>query len=528
MDWRNPVGCVCCWNACLELCGPNGTIKPYNIWSADDVAVTINPMTQRLQVVNVTSEEHEELRKRHLTVGAHPGLEKRETEAQNVVTKMFNLVNAEGTRGALTAKLLDNNFKWPNEPDRFCGFYCVNREMELYVACVNKEHPKYDEIEYFAILFELVVVPYLLRHRKSKQGSKNFSCKVMHSQSSASPQGGTQIIAEINGERIVFTMDGHYPGIEAIISRIGVIMVQHGIEVMKWAGGFSIVQQPADVSNCHHEVHKAAGSDVFRYDEHGAPTDEMSEFINFLPSIGAVGARLHTHQKFLRHFEWLVDKAWTKHGITEGWRISGMWPMCPEKILSGWSGWKEIPTENAEKIIALCIDVNGDAFHEVCRDKFLDDLKAEAIFGHLIEDEEFKDYMSDKLPTAAPSNHRCLLLTTKLFDDDCSFMENVLAERQAEETRLLAARGAIVAGVQMCVCGLKLPKDVSKHLTTSLHERRCRDLGIWRDSPTRPSTPPARSVPVLSPISLSQSRHGSRLHDAEPLAIEFEQEELDD
>jgi hypothetical protein len=62
--------------------------------------------------------------------------------------------------------------------------------------------------------------------------------------------------------------------------------------------------------------------------------------------------------------------------------------------------------------------------------------------------------MSDKLPTAAPSNHRCLLLTTKFFDDDCSFMEKVKAERQveAEENRLLAARGAVVEGVQMCAC----------------------------------------------------------------------------
>ena len=33
---------------------------------------------------------------------------------------------------------------------------------------------------------------------------------------------------------------------------------------------------------------------------------------------------------------------------------------CPENILSGWSGWKEIPTENAEQIVALC------GFLELC------------------------------------------------------------------------------------------------------------------------------------------------------------------
>lgn len=531
MDWRNPIGCVCAWNAVLELCGPNGTIKPYNIWSADDVAVTLNPFTQKLQVVNVTPEEHTEMRKRHLTPGAHPGLEKRAPEASNVVCKLFNLVNAEGTRGAITAKLLDSNFRWADDPDRFCAFYCVNRAMELYVACVNKDHPKYDEVEYFAMLFEQVVIPYLLRHRASKHRSKKLSVKIMHSQASASPgspQDGAQITLEIDGERIVFTMDGHYPGIEAIISRIGALMVQYGIEVVKWAGGCSIVQQPADVSNCHHEVHKAAGSDTFRDDEYGAPTDGMSEFIKFLPELGSTGARLNTLQKFLRHYEWIVDKAWTKHGITEGWRISGMWPMNPGNILSGWSGWKEIPTENAEEIIALCTDINGDAFHEVCRDKFLDDLKAQEIFGHLIEDEEFADYMTDKPPTAAPSNHRVLLLTTKHFDGDVSFMETILAERQAEESRLLAARGEIIDGVQMCVCGLKLPKDVSKHLITGTHERRCRALGIWIEPPHPSPRPSSPSTAPLTPVSLRQNMRESRLDDAVPRAIDFEQEELTD
>jgi hypothetical protein len=111
-------------------------------------------------------------------------------------------------------------------------------------------------------------------------------------------------------------------------------------------------------------------------------------------------------------------------------------------------------------------------------------------------------------------------------------MEEVLAERRAEEDRLLAARGAIVDGVQMCVCGLKLPKDVSKHLTTALHERKCRALGIWRDPLPRPapSTPLNRNAPLVSPVSLSQQQniHASRLHDAEPRAIEFEEEELND
>ena len=255
-------------------------------------------------------------------------------------------------------------------------------------------------------------------------------------------------------------------------------MQADGIEVFKWAGGCTLVQQPADVADTHKEVHKAAGSDEVRYDEAGAPTKGMEKFILFLADIGASGARLHTHQKFLRHLEWIVDKAWNKRGITEGWRISGLWPVCPEKILSGWGGWSSISTEQAQQIVALCTDPDGDAFHEIVKDKFLDDLKAQEIFGHLIEDKDFIDFMMDKERTVTPSNHRCLMVTSKLFDDDCSFMELEWQKREAAVIRLLAARGAIVNGVQMCVCGVKLPKDVSKHLDTPLHEKNCWRLGI--------------------------------------------------
>ena len=449
------------------------------IWSADDVACVMNPSTQKLQVVHITPEEHEKHRHMHVSVGAAKD-EERQTEAQNVVVKIFNLVNAEGARGAITTKLLDHNFSWPGNPDQYMGFYEVNRQMQLYVACVNKSHPLYDEIEYFAEMFVIVVIPYIKKHRTERQQAAGSSVKVMSSQSSASQP--SQIILELDADtdRIIFTMDGHYPGIEAIIRRVGRIMQDHGIEVFKWAGGCTITQQPADVADTHKEVHKAAADEIVKYDESGAPTDLMQEFIDYLPNIGASGARLHTHQKFLRHLEWIVDRAWNKRGITEAWRVSGLWPVCPEKILSGWGGWETIPTENAKQIVALCTDLDGDAFHEIAKDKFLDDLKAHTIFGHLIEDDDYKLYMSDKEPTVTPSNQRCLMMNSVLFDNDCSYMQKQWEKREADAARLLAAHGAIVEGVQMCVCGLKLPKDVAKHLECKVHETRCRRLNIWR------------------------------------------------
>jgi len=280
-------------------------------------------------------------------------------------------------------------------------------------------------------------------------------------------------------------------------------MMERGIEVFKWAGGCTLVQQPTDCADTHKNVHKQAQSDAVTYDEDGAPTKQMEGFIDFFQNLGPKGARLTTHTKFLRHFEWLVSSCWLKRTITEGFRLPGIWPYDAAKILSGWAGWKYVPTAQAEEIVHLCTDVEGDAFHEVVAHKLLDDLTSETIFGPLIENDDLAAFKKDKGWDATPSNQRCVMITSKLFDDGCTFLQSQMAQRRALEARLLAARGEIIAGIQLCICGSKLPKDVEKHLTTKLHETGCRKKGIWPAPADAAAAPeeaaPQTPAPPLSP-----------------------------
>ena len=528
LDWRNAIG-VCCLFFCFLFLRKE--IFPWNLWSFDDVAVVANPTTQRLQIVRISKEEKKRLNQLHLTPGAMPQADK-ETEASNVVYKMFNCVNAEGGRGPVITKFLDHDFKWPDKEDQWLCFYCVNEGMQLYVACVNRNHPKYCEIEYFEQLFIKVIIPYLKmnRNQRAKQRSRG-GVYAVHSQQSMSPQGAatTEVVINFDGDRIVITMDGYYPGIEAIIRTVGKILQEEDIDALKWAGGCSLVEQPADCADNHKNVHKEVAGDEFKYDENGAPTERVKQFIAFLETIlTKKGKRLHTHQKFLRHYEWLVDKAWSKRGITEGWRLSGMWPFDAAQILSGWGGWQHIPTEKAQQIIQLCTDPEGEAFREIAKDKYLDDKKAGRIFGHLIEDDEFKRFMSDKPSTTAPTNMRSLMLTSKLFDLDCSFMEKIWEQRRVSAVRLQAARGELVGGIQMCICGAKLPKEVGKHLDTRLHKDNCRKKGI-DDVPDEPEGV-SETVEAVVPSSIPPvQRHLSRSEAAvSPLHLNFELEELGD
>ena len=309
-------------------------------------------------------------------------------------------------------------------------------------------------------------------------------------------------------------------GIEAILRSVGTIMMENGIEVFKWAGGCTLVQQPADCADTHKNLHKQAQTDTVTYDEYGAPTQEMQQFIDFFQTLGPQGSRLITHTKFLRHFEWLVDSCWLKRTITEGFRLPGIWPFDAARILSGWAGWKYLPTEVAEEVVRLCTDVEGDAFQEVVANKLLDDLTAETIFGHLMEDDDLAAFKKDKGWDATPSNQRCVMITSKLFDDGCTFLQRELAQRKALEARLLAARGDIINGIQHCVCGSKLPNNVEKHLGTKLHETGCRKKGIWPAATgadaapaeeAAPQTPP--QAPLIRDVGEVQvrSRHRSRL-----------------
>ena len=507
MDWRNAIGCACTWFTLLHI---RNLIKPWNLWSGDDVAVVLNPDTQKLQIVRITKAERERFNKLHLTPGAKP-VPRNETEADNVVCKCFNMVNAEGTRGPVTAKLLDYNFKWA-DPDKFMAIYCVNEDMHLYVACVNKKHAKYCEIEYFEELMIKVIVPFVCEHRDKKSGTGRGFVDVS-SQQSAEDESSTQLVVHFgDGERIVFTLDGNYPGIEAILRRVGAVMNANGIEGFKWAGGCTLTEQPADVADTHKQFHKAAAGETLKNDEHGAPSVRMVEFIAFLHTICSNTARLHTHERFLRHFEWMVDTAWSKHDITEGWRISGLWPYDASKILAGWGGWELIPTGNAQEIVRLCTDMDGDAFHEIAKTKYLDDLTAQAIFGDLIEDEDFKDYMTDKQPTNVPTNMRCLMLNTKSFDTDVSFMEQIWQHRQLTQARLQAALGEVLGGVQMCICGAKMPKDVGKHLDTTGHKSNCRRKGVTDVAALLPE--PVFVAPEVPAVQDSVAEGGEQLAEA--------------
>ena len=180
MDWRNPVGVAATYFTCLNL---RQQIKPWNLWSFDDVAVTVNPTTQNLQIVRISKEERARLNKWHLNPGAMPDPDK-ETEASNVVYKMFNSVNAAGFRGPLITKMLDHDFKWDGKDDQWMAIYCINQTMAaLYIeTCVNRKQPKYCEIEYFESMFIKVIMPFVKQHRDlhSKIAFKNRKACCCH------------------------------------------------------------------------------------------------------------------------------------------------------------------------------------------------------------------------------------------------------------------------------------------------------------------------------------------------------------
>jgi hypothetical protein len=170
-----------------------------------------------------------------------------------------------------------------------------------------------------------------------------------------------------------------------------------------------------------------------------------------------------------------------------------------------------------------CTDLEGEAFRSIAQHKYLQDTKAQEIFGHLIEDEDFKQFMSDKESNTCPTNMRSLMITTKAFDEDCSYMQRLWDLRSAAAARLLLARGEVVNDVQMCICGAKLPKNVLGHLNTQAHKTNVRKKGI-EDVPEEPVLAAGDVGVVPQLLLVSASRHVPRSSDAHPSRLQFEEE----
>jgi hypothetical protein len=88
---------------------------------------------------------------------------------------------------------------------------------------------------------------------------------------------------------------------------------------------------------------------------------------------------------------------------------------------------------------------------------------------------------------------------------------------------LQAALGEVVGGVQMCICGAKLPKDVAKHLNTKLHKDNCRRKGVQDVPDEVPMNEQVAPASLL--LARTEHRSGSAI---QPSRLQFDDSDTDE
>lgn len=127
------------------------------------------------------------------------------------------------------------------------------------------------------------------------------------------------------------------------------------IEYLKWAGGCSSVQQPNDVSTCHHVAHQRIRSFQYRHESPPEPSLEMKLFIDHLEN-RIDSDSFKTYSKFLKHVERFASEAFNAKAVQDGWKNCSYLPFSTAKILSKWPYWEDAEFQMYHEQILAAVD----------------------------------------------------------------------------------------------------------------------------------------------------------------------------
>jgi hypothetical protein len=153
--------------------------------------------------------------------------------------------------------------------------------------------------------------------------------------------------------RADITLDGAYSQINDFIEYLASsTCAMHDIELIKWAAASSMVQQPLDAGTMHRTVKQAIK--LYDYSIIPEPSTHLKLFIDKTLNTSLLSAPSKvTFSKFILHMESMIGKGYSHECIKKAWKITGYVPLVPSKILSGCSGWNDLPLDQKEKVLSI-------------------------------------------------------------------------------------------------------------------------------------------------------------------------------
>ena len=288
-----------------------------------------------------------------------------------------------------------------------------------------------------------------------KSGIHCFPANAPHSGATSSSSASSSSSSEAPPRpRMIVTFDGCWQQLNAVMKRLNRIFTEKGYEGFKFAAASTMVEQPNDVGHCHKAIKCYYKGSSYRNSTDWEIPAYLKGFDTTLTDAGMDRGSQQTIFKALCHLELCLSKVCTIPMVREGFRLSGIYPLDVNAILSGWSGWSLLDKDKAEELLSLLPTLTDIA---KAKGKVTDG-EIEECMSHLISFES----ESRKADGCAMNHGRCLWTNNeavvtafqeksaaeeqKGIDTDNRNMEKewriAMPERAASEDKKVAARAA--------------------------------------------------------------------------------------
>jgi hypothetical protein len=150
--------------------------------------------------------------------------------------------------------------------------------------------------------------------------------------------------------RSVMTYDGCWQQLNAVFLTLNEELSARGIEGFKFAAASTMTQQPNDAGHMHKALKKCFKGKKYRAWKVVVPP-YLVGFDDTLADHGLEPGSLATYWKALCNFENALSRACTIPMVSKGFKISGIYPLDQERMLSKWSGWRMCSKQTALDVL---------------------------------------------------------------------------------------------------------------------------------------------------------------------------------
>jgi hypothetical protein len=457
-DYRNHIGCAASWIACTKFHG----VAKECIYSLDDTSLLLEPSFSR-EVTGLASVEQISAARKS-NIGLSVMASEKDVKTNCKVLKVLVLTSGGGQCPVKVIKIRDSKIQQDEliniseTPTTAVWIHFVPADVDDE----DSESASEKNVRYASKIFKACVIPAIQKDMaRLVQGPKGYTKvddegkELPNSQPlSQSTRSALQAQRKAKFARAILTFDGDWPQLQALIDSrsadgecfapLAHEFQEAGIELFKWAGGCSGIQQPLDRGRsffCLKSALKGGARTKFNYrnvkDISSLPdycTDEFEKKAKRILGVSKKGnSDWNTYWKFICNFEDLAAYAFRKDLIVQSFCITGLAPFSLKLILKSYCFYDSL-MRYAPDAIALIEAALPELVEEASRTGYVLDESIDRLLWPLFCRVADERYMKRKTPDMPVNHRRCIWLSNAAWlSAEYSRIKAVEAKKAADD-----------------------------------------------------------------------------------------------